>query len=104
MEAGRTPVKEEDVQEEEHEEVEKDANPAELLEICRKLQAVAHHRSNCSEGASWDQWATLLPRIMRGLRREDSEQRRQVNLDGFFHRKETIEAGPSKSSLIVPIL
>ena len=100
----RESMEEEDNQVEEPEELEKDANPAELLEMCRKLQAVAHHRSKGSEGESWDRLATFLPRVMRGLRKEDTKQRHQVTLHGFFHRKETIEAGPSRSSLTVPIL
>ena len=56
VEAVRRPTEEEDEQGEADEvEVEKDANPAELLEMCRKLQAAAQHRSNCSDGESWDQ-------------------------------------------------
>ena len=35
-------------------------------------------------GGSWDRVAVLLPRLMRGLRKEDMEGQRQISLDGFL--------------------
>lgn len=65
-------------------EVEDDPVPAELLQMCRKLHAAALHSLRCSEGESWEQFAVLLPRLIRGLRKEDMEGQRQISLDGLL--------------------
>ena len=69
---------------------------------CAENTSSAQHRSKCLEGESWDQIAIYLPRLKRGLRKEDTVPRRQVNLDGFFHKDKKIEERPSDSSPIVP--
>ena len=75
-------------------EVENDPVPADLLRVCRKLQAAALHRCRYSEGERWEQVAVLLPRLMRDLRKEDMEGQRQISLDGFFVSKDRAK-GPS---------